>query len=184
MKILAVWVFIAVSIWRNYARNDNCSPCRRKISPVLKYNTKKLISVLQLRMCEESSIVRQQRKGLMVIHKGCVHCFANEKGGNVPKRAASFSPFVLRSLCGEPDDMSAQILRDCRCFALQVPPAVHLCPLWAAGCRVLIPKKAVPCFMNLHTICFDVLWSCPVHLVQMWLRVAEDGKSKTNIVIK
>lgn len=78
----------------------------------------------------------------MVIHKGCVHCFANEKRGNMPKRAACSSPFVLRNLCGEPDDMSARVLRGCVCFALQVPPASNA-PLPALGSRVLCfnPKK-------------------------------------------
>lgn len=77
-----------VSTWRNYARNDNCSLCRRKYSAVLNKETH--ISVLQLRKYKASSMGRLSRKGLTVTHKGCVHYFSCEDSGNLAKWAVWF----------------------------------------------------------------------------------------------
>lgn len=92
-SLLAGRVLIVVSTWRNYARNDNCSPCRRKYSAILKKET--LISVLQLRKYKESSMGRLWRKGLTVTHKEFMHYFSHEKGGNVPKLAVCFFPLIF-----------------------------------------------------------------------------------------
>lgn len=58
------------------------------------YIEKTHISVLQLRKYKESSMDRLWRKGLTVTHKERVHYFFREKGGNMPKWAVCFLPFI------------------------------------------------------------------------------------------
>lgn len=146
-SFLAVWVLIVVSTCRNYARNDNCSPCRRKHGAVLKKET--CISVLWLRKYKESSMDRLWRKCLTVTHKECVHYFSREKGGNMPKWAVCFFPFIFSNPPQEPDGVSAQ--RPERLWVFCFAGCLWL----VLGSRVLYfnPEKVASCFMNLSTFC-------------------------------
>lgn len=122
-----------VSTWKNYARNDNCSPCRRKYSAILNKETH--ISVLQLRKYKESSMGRLWRKHLTLTHKECVHYFSCEKGGNSPKWAVCFFHSSLANPLGNRIGGVPRGLRSCRCFAFWMLQLV-LAFLHALGSRV------------------------------------------------
>lgn len=110
-----------VFTWKNYARNDNCSPCRRKYSAILNKETH--ISVLQLRKYKESSMGRLWRKHLTLTHKECVHYFSCEKGGNSPKWAVCFFSFIFSKPLGKPDRGSTQRPEKLQVFCFLDAPA-------------------------------------------------------------